>query len=221
MSDFDGSTLLGTIDEYVFNFPSIRRRVLMHGFYPLFSTTSGHSDSFTYPTVSQEEYQSQDARNEEEEEFVYPGIGDMHAASRALPLPSSDTITSTPSPSESQVTVPLDSSDLTEYPSSNEALHETSPPRPDPNPNPSLPAQPHASPAQLEALYAAASSGDLPLLQRIINNALQTGNVESFSLVNGTSSRTGLTALHAAASRGYIDVVKWCKASLSPGPHAF
>ncbi len=182
---------------------------------------SSHSDSFTYAADSQEESHSQDAHGEEEEEFVYPGVGDVDAVLGVLPVPSSDTITSTPSPSESQVVVPLDSSDLTEYPSSNEALHETSPSRPDPNPNPSLPAQPHASPAQLEALYASASSGDLLLLQRIINNALQNGNVESFSLVNGASSRTGLTALHAAASRGYIDIVKWCKASLSPSLHVF
>jgi Ankyrin repeats (many copies) len=182
---------------------------------------SSPSDSFTYPADLQEESHSKDAHGEEEEEFLYPGIGDVDAVLGALPVPSSDTITSTPSPSGSQVAVPLDSSELTEYPSSNEALHETSPHRPDPNPNPSLPAQPHASPAQLEALYAASSSGDLTLLQRIINNALQTGNVESFSLVNGASSRTGLTALHAAASRGYIDIVKWCKASLFPGSHAF
>jgi len=58
-------------------------------------------------------------------------------------------------------------SNLTKYPSSNKALHETSPLRPDPNPNPLLSAQPLASPAQLEAFYAAASSGDLPLLQRL------------------------------------------------------
>jgi hypothetical protein len=196
---------------------------------------SSPSDSFTYPADSQEESHSRDAHGEEEEEFLYPGIGDVDAALGALPVSSSDTITSTPSPSGSQAAVPLDSSELTEYPSSNETLRETSPPRPDPNPNPSLPAQPHASPAQLEALYAAASSGDLPLLQRTINHsinnasvdnysvntALQTGNVESFSLVNGASSRTGLTALHAAATRGYIDIVKWCKASSSPSSRAF
>jgi hypothetical protein len=179
-------------------------------------TASAHSDFFTYPADSQGESQSHSANNEEEEEFVYPGVGDVDTTSDALPLQISETTTSTPSPSESQVALPLDSSDLTEYPSSDEALHETSPPRPAPNPNPSLPAQRHASPAQLEALYAAAASGDLSLSQRIINNALQTGNVESFSLVNGASSRTGLTALHAAASRGYIDIVKWCKASFSP-----
>lgn len=181
-----------------------------------------HSDSsFTYVADTQEGHHSQDAHGEEEEEFLYPGIDDVDGVLGALPAPSSDTITSTPSPSGSQIAVPLDSSDLTEYPSSNEAFHETSPPRPDPNPNPSLPAQPHASPAQLEALYAASSSGDLSYLQRIISNALQNGNVESFSLVNGVSSRTGLTALHAAASRGYIDIVKWCKASIYPSSHTF
>jgi Ankyrin repeats (many copies) len=105
--------------------------------------------------------------------------------------------------------VPLGSSDLTESPSSKAALHEISPSLPLPDPNPAPPPQTHASPAQLEALYAAASSGDLLLLQRIIRNASQTGNVEPFSLVNDASSRTGLTALHAAASRGYLDIVKW------------
>lgn len=184
-------------------------------------TSSCHSGSFTYVATSLAESQTVCEDYEEEEEFVYPGTGDVYAASGALPLQIPETITSTPSPSESQVAVPLDASELTEYPSSNEALHETSPPRPASNANPSPPAQPHASPAQLEALYAAASSGDLPLLQRIINNALHTGNVESFSLVNGASSRTGLTALHAAATRGYIDIVKWCKASLSPDPTCF
>jgi hypothetical protein len=178
----------------------------------LLRTASCHSDSFTYPADTQGEFPHGE-NNEEEEEFVYPGTGDVDAASDALPLQIPETITSTPSPSESQVAVPLEAS---EYPSSIEALHETSPSRPASNPDPSPPAQPHASPAQLEELYAAASFGDLTFLQRIINNALQTGNVESFSLVNGASSRTGLTALHAAASRGYIDIVKWCKASLSP-----
>ncbi|GLB33681.1 putative protein present in Fab1, YOTB, Vac1, and EEA1 [Lyophyllum shimeji] len=65
------------------------------------------------------------------------------------------------------------------------------------------------SPAQLESLYAAATSGDLPLLKRLFRNALETGEVEPFSLANHASSRTGLTALHAAASRGYLDIVMW------------
>ncbi|KAG6817214.1 hypothetical protein H0H87_011572 [Tephrocybe sp. NHM501043] len=72
----------------------------------------------------------------------------------------------------------------------------------------SRPPQP-PSPAQLESLYAAATSGDLPLLKQLFQNALRTGEVEPFSLANNASSRTGFTALHAAASRGYLDIVKW------------
>ncbi|KAG5637455.1 hypothetical protein H0H81_004472 [Sphagnurus paluster] len=65
------------------------------------------------------------------------------------------------------------------------------------------------SPAQLESLYAAATSGDLLLLKRLFRNALETGQVEPFNLANHASSRTGFTALHAAASRGYLDIVMW------------
>ncbi|KAJ7047492.1 ankyrin repeat-containing domain protein, partial [Mycena alexandri] len=75
---------------------------------------------------------------------------------------------------------------------------------------PSAPPVQHPSPAQLESIYAAASSGDLPLLKRLFRNALESGNVEPFSLSNDASPRTGFTALHAAASRGYLDIVIWC-----------
>jgi hypothetical protein len=70
-------------------------------------------------------------------------------------------------------------------------------------------AAPQPSPAQLEALYAAASSGDLPLLKKLFQNSAQAGPVQPFALANDASPRTGLTALHAAASRGYIDIVRW------------
>ncbi|THV08680.1 hypothetical protein K435DRAFT_20530 [Dendrothele bispora CBS 962.96] len=73
------------------------------------------------------------------------------------------------------------------------------------------PPQPRPSPAQLESLYAAASSGDLALLKKLFRNALDLNDVQSFSLSNEASTRTGLTALHAAASRGYLDIVQWCK----------
>ncbi len=73
-----------------------------------------------------------------------------------------------------------------------------------------VPTPPAPSPAQLEALYAAASSGDLPLLKRLFATALESGDVGSFSLANVASSRTGFTTLHAAASRGYLDIVTWC-----------
>lgn len=71
-------------------------------------------------------------------------------------------------------------------------------------PPPTLP-----SPAQLESLYAAASSGDLLLLKRLFRNAVESNDVQQFSLANDASTRTGFTALHAAASRGYLDIVQW------------
>ena len=76
---------------------------------------------------------------------------------------------------------------------------------------PAVVSQPHPSPAQLEALYAAASAGDLVLLQRTLRSALASSDVGAFALANDASPRTGLTALHAAASRGYVDIVKWRK----------
>jgi hypothetical protein len=76
---------------------------------------------------------------------------------------------------------------------------------------PDVVSQPHPSPAQLEALYAAASAGDLVLLQRTLRSALASSDVGAFALANDASPRTGLTALHAAASRGYVDIVKWRK----------
>ena len=179
-------------------------------------TASSHSDSFTYPADSQQE------PVDDEDEFVYPTTPTHDPAPVHAPpleaLDVSDIVTSSASPSAagSQEAVPLEQPNVTESPSSSTALHQSSPPAPSnpspsPSPSPSPPTQTHASPAQLEALYAAASSGDLPLLQGIIRNASQTGNVEPFSLVNDASSRTGLTALHASASRGYLEIVKWRK----------
>jgi hypothetical protein len=65
------------------------------------------------------------------------------------------------------------------------------------------------SPAQLEALHAAASSGDLERLQNVFRHAARNEDVEEFALANDASTRTGLTALHAAASRGHLSVVTW------------
>ena len=211
---------LGTIEEYVSN-------SFVAGMASpddvMSRTASSHSDSFTYPADSQQEPVSHDPidDDEEEEEFVYFAPHDP-ATADAPPLEAlevSNTVTSATSPSaaESQEAVPLEQPIVTESPSSSTALHQSSPrapSNPSPSPSPSPPTQIHASPAQLEALYAAASSGDLPLLQGIVRNASQAGNVEPFSLVNDASSRTGLTALHASASRGYLDMVKWRKMNL-------
>ena len=184
-------------------------------------TVSSHSDSFTYPADSQHESLSHDPIDDDEE-FVYPAPSDPTPPDATLleALEVFDTVTPAASPSaaEFQDAVPLEQPPLAESPSSSSALHQSSPlapsnPTPIPSPSPSPP-QTHASPAQLEALYAAASSGDLSLLQGIVRNASRTGNVEPFSLVNDASSRTGLTALHASASRGYLDIVQWRKTNL-------
>lgn len=71
------------------------------------------------------------------------------------------------------------------------------------------PVQP--SPAQLEAIFSAASTGDLLSLQKLFETALSQGDAQAFSLANDATSRTGLTALHAAASRGHLAIVRWCK----------
>ncbi|KAH9938547.1 uncharacterized protein B0H18DRAFT_866827 [Fomitopsis serialis] len=88
-------------------------------------------------------------------------------------------------------------------------------PRPDPKPEPlpvaavPVPTKSPPSPAQLEALHAAATSGELKRLQTVFRSALRSGDVESFALANDAPSRIGQTALHAASSRGYLDIVKW------------
>lgn len=74
---------------------------------------------------------------------------------------------------------------------------------------PAKPPKPSPSAAQLESLQAAASSGDLSLLKKLFRNALDAGEVGSFALANDASPRTGLTALHAAASRGHLVIVQW------------
>ena len=72
-----------------------------------------------------------------------------------------------------------------------------------------VPSEHRPSPAQLEALHAAAASGDLRRVQTEFRSAVRADDVEPFELANDASPRTGLTALHAAASRGWLDVVRW------------
>lgn len=139
-----------------------------------------------------------------DDEFIYPGAADdANGAS-----PTNSTLNSEDSPSEA-------------------TSSEEPPPEPEHPPEhpadvqPSAPVltssltTPRPSPAQLEALYAAASSGDLRLLKNLFRNALDTAQVEPFALANDASTRTGLTALHAASSRGYLDIVIWCKPFLA------
>ena len=70
--------------------------------------------------------------------------------------------------------------------------------------------RPVARPEQLEDIYSAAAVGDLFLLQTLFQNALASGDLEAFALANSATSRTGLTPLHAAASRGHSEIVQWC-----------
>jgi len=70
--------------------------------------------------------------------------------------------------------------------------------------------RPVASPEQLEEIYSAAATGDLFLLQTLFQSALASGDLEAFALANSATSRTGLTPLHAAASRGHLEIAQWC-----------
>lgn len=93
----------------------------------------------------------------------------------------------------------------------------TSPPRqtepPTPQPPPAPQSIPLPSPAQLEAIYAAASSGDIAQLRRLFRTADEDQGVDAFALSNDATSRTGLTPLHAACSRGHLDIAQWRKSS--------
>ncbi|KAH7924028.1 ankyrin [Leucogyrophana mollusca] len=120
-----------------------------------------------------------DGEESDEEEFVYPGVAE-------------ESIVTDQELEASEMEAPIQVDQL-----------------PSPVSPPAVQTQPHPSPAQLEALSAAASSGDLSLLKKLFQTALQGGELEAFALANDASSRTGYTALHAAASRGYIDIVKW------------
>lgn len=74
---------------------------------------------------------------------------------------------------------------------------------------PPIAAAAQPTPAQLEALYASASSGDLELVQTLFQKAVFEYDIEPFALANDAGPRTGLTALHGAASRGHLNVVRW------------
>ncbi|KAF8314700.1 hypothetical protein DL93DRAFT_2097093 [Clavulina sp. PMI_390] len=76
-------------------------------------------------------------------------------------------------------------------------------------PVPTEPAVPTPSPAQLEAIYGAASSGDMTQLRRLFRTAEEDQGIGAFALANDATSRTGLTPLHAACSRGHLEIARW------------
>ncbi|KAI6003890.1 hypothetical protein EDD15DRAFT_2385010 [Pisolithus albus] len=123
--------------------------------------------------------------DDSDEDFVYPATSENAAVNdQSLPTP----------PPEQATAVPEST---------------THPPSPLGPPLYPIQNQSHPSPAQLEAICAAASSGDLVLLKKLFSTALQSNELEPFALANDASSRTGFTALHSATSRGFLDIVRW------------
>jgi hypothetical protein len=76
---------------------------------------------------------------------------------------------------------------------------------------PTAPAPVALSRVEHEKIYGAATSGDLRLLQQLIQTAVADERATVFSLVNEPSPRGGLTLLHSTASRGHLEVVQWRK----------
>lgn len=64
------------------------------------------------------------------------------------------------------------------------------------------------TPAQLEALYAAGLDGNMAILRELVDGAVAR-DLEPFTFVNSASPRTGLTVVHAAASRGRLSALRW------------
>lgn len=133
-----------------------------------------------------------------EEEFVYPGASPAESTPETTPpqLKEGPLLELGPEPGPSTLPTPPVSQ-------STPIREQVTPPK----------AQP--SPAQLEALHSAAASGDLRALQTRFKEIRKAGDFEPFALANDASPRTGLTALHAASSRGHLRIVKW--RTWSPG----
>lgn len=99
------------------------------------------------------------------------------------------------------------------YPGSSSPLTEPTPlmvaQAPEPSPPVVRPSIQTPTVAQLEAIFAAASAGNLASLRDIFSKAQNEQAIEPFVLANEATSRTGLNSLHSAASRGHLDVVRW------------
>lgn len=195
---------LGPIEEYVLRihtplpFSQHPRSALSDtqpSLTPTDVTSSADSDEeevFTYPVA--DGHNDGDDHVDDDDEFVYPDTS-VNIAHQDFLIASDDSLP------EHALEAALDSAlEETNLVETSPSLLSSPPPAQAPS---------HPSPAQLEALSAAASQGDLVLLKKLFATALQGGHLEAFALANDASSRTGFTALHAAASRGYPDIVKW------------
>lgn len=180
--DFDA----GDSDEEEFHFPGADLLPDVH--HPLAQDEAPLSVMQTQESITQEEEVVEVAEDSDSEEFHFPG---------AAPLPSSEVAAGK---QPEHILVSPDSSRNSSFggspaPALSNSLLRTQKRKP--------------SPAQLESLHAAATSGDLKLLKNLFKNAAKNEDVEEFALANDASTRTGLTALHAAASRGHLEVVQW------------
>lgn len=137
----------------------------------------------------------------DDEEFVYPGA-DQESETPAEPAPAAMPAI----PEEPVVVAAVTESITLEVPPAIPVEPKSERPSVADSP---VPAKRPPSPEQLEALHAAATSGDLKRVQTVFTKAVHHGDVESFALANDAPSRIGQTALHAASSRGYLAIVRW------------
>lgn len=185
-------------DEAEFVYPGLHDKTV-----EVSTQVAGTEVPLVVEVTHEPEVQPEHVQSNEEEEFVYPGSAQHSSPTSVSGTPSPLEHTPEPDPQE------VSSEDDHEQRSGEEE-------EPSVSSSNAKPARSHPTPAQLESLIAASSSGDLTLLQNLFRNALQTGEVEPFALANDASTRSGLTALHIASSRGYLEVVKWCKSHVHP-----
>jgi len=166
---------------------------------------------------------NEDESEEDSKEFVYPDAGSV-PRNEATPIsvtmetPLMEPVDSNQAPFKEQarsLSPPPETPIVGETSPTTRSPPLTSEVIIHPSPSPSFP-----SPAQLESLYAAASSGDLPLLKRLFMHAVESNAAHQFSLANDASMRTGFTMLHVASSRGHLKIVQWRESSHRPLLHA-
>ncbi len=201
---------LDTIQEYVFLSvrwtPFDTRLVVIFAF-----TRTGLSrtvsNSSTGVSVVTEHQHGEDVGDEEEEGFYYPSDGEEEDPEEVV---NREQAAHDTHPDQDRHSVDED----LKYPGSPvnftdpDAEAQTSGTATNGSEEPAPPA--HASPAQLEALHSAGLSGDIVLLKNLVRNSTADGRLEVFNLVNDPSPRAGSTAMHASASRGHVEPLKWC-----------
>lgn len=155
-------------------------------------------------TPRKEHVSDDDVDDDDEQGFTYPEADDA-PPEHALNVVAPDS-------EEEEFTYPADNP---ESPSATRPEPGPSSTSPHSEPLEQVEVQPkpvkHAPTAQLDALYTAGLNGNLSVLKKLVAEATSSSQIESFAFVNDASPRTGLTVLHAAASRGHLEAVKWCK----------